>query len=160
MAESDHGGGRATRFSVDATIALGSAAFGLLIGLIGLSMATAQQASTGDRVPGLLAVSFAVWFAYRGATAGKVTVGDQMVTTRSFLRTRHYRASELASAEVRIGRTGPNGFGRQYLVLRRVDGSDVAFRGLNCKPVCDGQTPTVVEQCVAAISSALEDDPG
>jgi hypothetical protein len=155
MAESQSGGEKASRFSVNATVALASIVAGLVFGLIGLSMVTVQKASTGDRIFGCVLIAFAAWFAYRGVTGGKVVVTHDGVTTRSFLRTRHYPADSLSGAEVRVGQTGPNGFGRQYLVLRRADGGQVAFKELNCRPVGDSEGETVVEQAAEAIQAAL-----
>lgn len=156
MTRSDLSDGPVERFSVNGSVAAGSVVLGLVFGLIGLSMLAVSKASPGDRVFGCVLIGVALWFTYRGVRTGKVVVSGDEVTTRSFLRTRRYRVDALAGVEVRVGQTGPNGFRRQYLVLRRTDGGQVAFKDLNCRPARPGEPQTVVERAAEAIQKALD----
>jgi hypothetical protein len=146
---------RAERFGVNRSVAVGAVVFASVCGLIGLSMMTVHTSPVGGRIFGAVMVVFAVWFGFRGVTGGRVTVSATSVTTRSFLRTHRYQPGKLAGARVGIGQTGPSGFGRQYLVLTLTDGSEVAFRELNCRPAPNGEVATVVERAVSAIGQAL-----
>jgi hypothetical protein len=57
--------------------------------------------------------------------------------------------------EVAVGRTGMNGFGREYLVLHRRDGATATFKDLNAKPSVTHST--IVQEAARAINQALRD---
>jgi hypothetical protein len=125
--------------------------FGGAFAFLGLA-GVANGAGFGARLFALLLVGFGVWFAYRGARSASVSIDDAGVTTHSFLRTRRYRWAALAGAAVGVGRTGPTGPGRQFLVLHLRDGSEVAFRELNAQVDSVGK-PTVVEEAAQAVNA-------
>ena len=97
----------------------------------------------------------AAWFTYRGVRSGTVVLSDDAVTTHGFLRTRRYLLPDLSGADVRIGQTGPSGFGREYLVILRADGTEAPFKELNSPPAHDGNPTTVVQRAAAAIRGAV-----
>lgn len=70
------------------------------------------------------------------------------------VRTRRYSFSELRAVGVEVGRTGVNGFGREYLMFYLADGRDVAFKELNCRPPTTDE-PTVVRRAAACVNERL-----
>jgi hypothetical protein len=90
--------------------------------------------------------------ALRSATV-IVTASD--VELLGFVRTRRHHLDDLASVEVAVGRTGMNGFGREYLVLHRRDGATATFKDLNAKPSVTHST--IVQEAARAINQALRD---
>ncbi len=127
------------------------AAFGALIALLGL----AGLAEPSSRGTGAIYLSFGLYTLVRGLRSACVVVRGSGVTTRSMLRTRRYAFSELRGVEVAVGRTGFNGFGREFLVLHLSDGRDVAFKELNCKPSKEPGEASVVTRASACIAERL-----
>ena len=121
----------------------------MLIALIGLG-----GASRGE-VTGLGYLAFGGFTVFRGLRSSSVSVDSDAVLTRSILRTRRFPVSKLAGVEVAVGRTGMNGFGREHLVLSRIDGPPFAFKELNAKP--SATELTEVRRAAAAIDAAIRD---
>lgn len=117
----------------------------VLTGLGGLSQ--------GATIEGLVWVLVGFVFAYRGLRSATVLVTPTEVELRGFARTRHVTIGELSQVVVAIGRTGMNGFGREYLVLHRSDGTQLAFKELNAKPTKTADT--VVQRAARAIGEAM-----
>jgi hypothetical protein len=120
------------------------ASYWALITLIGITLIT----DPASRWAGLVFIVLGLFLAWRSLRSSTVVVDDTGVVTRSVVRTRRYAYSDLRNVEVAVGRTGWNGFGREYLVFHRFDGHDVAFRGLNCRPSGDPAGVSVV-RCAA-----------
>ena len=98
----------------------------------------------------LLAVGvLAMTRAWRSAT---VVVRDSDIELRGFLRTRRIPLASLDHAEVAVGQTGMNGYGREYLTLLQRDGAALAFKELNAKPSPVG---TEVQSAVRQINSTI-----
>jgi hypothetical protein len=93
--------------------------------------------------------------AIRSFYSSDVLVDEGTVRTRSVAFTRTYPLKDITSASVEIGRTGMNGFGREYLVLHRVDGTDVAFKELNSAPSASSVALTTVQQAARAINDRI-----
>jgi integrase len=74
----------------------------------------------------------ALWF-WRGAATSNVILRADSVELRGVVWTRRIPLRELASVTVATGRTGMNGFSREYLVLHRRNGTDSSFKELNSK---------------------------
>lgn len=125
------------------------AGFSLLLLVIGSSGLSAPE-SRGQGV--FFAVLGAVSLV-RAVRSSQVEVDAAGVTTRSMLRTRRYAFEDLATVEVRVGRTGLNGFDREYLVFHRTDGPAMAFKELNCRPSPDEST--VVHRASRCIRNRL-----
>jgi hypothetical protein len=89
----------------------------------------------------------------RARRSSRLEVDAAGVTTRSMLRTRRHLFKDLESVDVVVGRTGLNGFDREYLEFRRADGDVVAFRELNCRP-SPGEA-TVVRRAAECIGERL-----
>jgi hypothetical protein len=119
------------------------ASYWALITLIGVTMITEP-----DRWAGLVFIVLGVFLAWRSLRSSTVVVDDTGVITRSVVRTRRYAYSALRDVEVAVGRTGSNGFGREYLVFHHLDGHDGTFRALNCRPPGDPAGGSVV-RCAA-----------
>lgn len=124
----------------------GYSALIIFIGFGGLS-------APGSRGQGVFFVAFGVFSLVRARRSARVEVDTAGVLTRSMFRTHRYLFQDLATVEVAVGRTGLNGFGREYLVLRRKDGEVVAFKELNCRP-SPGEA-TVVGRAAACIQERL-----
>jgi hypothetical protein len=140
----------ARRFDNRQAQVVGAVCFGLfgLIGVAGL---------VSGRLEGLIWLSVGVVLAVRGLRSSCVVVDGSGVVTRSIVRARRSGFSELRAVEVAVGRTGMNGFGREYLVLHRADGQDVAFKELNCRPPKDPGRDSVVRDAASCINGRLSD---
>jgi hypothetical protein len=125
--------------------------FSALIAVIGLAM----LAEAATRWSGACFLVFGVLFGIRALRSSNIVVDHSGVTTRSIVRTHRYAFSELQGVAVAVGRTGLNGFGRQYLILHRSDGGEVAFRELNSSPPEHPGTTSVVQRAAASISARL-----
>lgn len=127
------------------------ATYGTLVSAVGLS-----QIASSQEVYGLVLVITGIIVAWRGASTSCVIVGKSTVSTRSAIWTRRYALFELHHAEVAVGQTGFNGFGREYLVFHRKDGRDVRFKGLNCRPPKDPIGTSVVRRAAHCINERLQ----
>src|SRR5207248_1422237 len=91
--------------------------------------------------------------AFRALRSSRVILGEQAVETRSMLRTHRYPVDSIRSVVVERGRTGMNGYGREYLALTLANGEVVRFKELNAKPRADGET--VVQHAARAITAVI-----
>jgi hypothetical protein len=126
---------------------IAAACFGGLVVLLGLAGLT-QGAWT--------AVAFLIVggaFLYRGLRSATVVLTDSEVELRGFARTRRLRVADLSVVDVAVGRTGMNGFGREYLILKQRDGTTSAFKELNAKP--SSARLTVVQEAARALNAAI-----
>lgn len=123
-----------------------AAAVFALIGLGGLA---------AGHLEGLIWLLFGAFSIVWALRSSCVVVDATSVVTRSMVRTRRYPLSELRGVEVVVGRTGFTGFGREYLVVHRADGQDVAFKELNCRPPMEPDGTSVVRRAAAAINGRL-----
>jgi hypothetical protein len=103
-------------------------AFGFGIALLGVAMLV-----TADLF-GIALALVGVLLAARALTTSCLTIDDTGVTTRSLIRKRRFEFEDLRGVDVEVGRTGMNGFDREYLVLHCSDGIDYAFKDLNNRP--------------------------
>lgn len=126
----------------------GAVCFGLFA-LIGLAML--MQASS--MVSGLVFGILSGYLVVRAMGTSNVILHDDEVETRSIVRIRHYALADLERVDVAVGRTGMNGFGREYLVLHRRDGTTTDFKELNAKPSTGHET--AVQRAARAINEAL-----
>jgi hypothetical protein len=94
-----------------------------------------------------------VVFAWRAAITSNVVLRADRVELRSIVRTRRIPLERIARVEVAVGRTGMSGFGREYLLLHRRDGTTASFRELSSKP--SGHSQTIVQRAVLEINAAL-----
>jgi hypothetical protein len=101
-----------------------------LFALIGISMV----AHSATRWSGASFTVVSAFLLVRALRSSGVVVDGAGVVTRSLVRTRRYEFAGLRGVDVAVGRTGFTGFGREYLVFRRVDGWDASFKELNCRP--------------------------
>ncbi len=127
-----------------------------LFALIGLSMVVAPAGSS-TRLYGACFTLLSVLLAVQALRSSCVVVDDSAVVTRSIVRTRRYLFVELRGVDVAVGRTGFNGFGREFLVLHLSDGRDVVFKELNCKPSKEPGEASVVTRASACIAERLSD---
>jgi len=123
--------------------------FSLLILLIGLGGLSAPE----SRGQGVFFAALGVTSLVRALRSSSVDVDVVGVTTRSMLRTRRHLFEDLSSVDVVVGRTGLNGFDREYLVFHHTDGAAVAFKELSCRPSSD--EVTVVQSAAACIRERL-----
>ena len=128
---------------------------GLLFLLIGVGLAADHRSGVGAKAFAWVLVAFSLRFIYRGVLSATVLVSSAAVSLRSLFRTRRYPLATIERAEVKVGRTGPNGFGRQYPVLHLATGSEVPFRELNAKPPKPAADPSVVQRAVELINQAI-----
>lgn len=129
---------------------------GFLFALLGLAEVTSGSTTGAEpRVFGSVLLAFGLLFAYRGFLSATVIVNPPRVTTRGFARSHVYKTEDLVDVEVRTGRTGFNGYGREYLALRLKDGSWKQFTELNAKPAGVGEPPTLVRNAVEVIRGQL-----
>jgi hypothetical protein len=126
--------------------------FGSVIVAIGL--AGMAQRSPGEKVQGLLWVLVGVATVWRGWITSNVVLRSDTVELRSIVRTRRIPLTFIDSVEVAVGRTGMNGFTREYLVLHEHDGVARSFKELNSKPSTLAET--VVQRAAREINSALD----
>lgn len=131
---------------------LAMAGFGGLFVVLGLA---GLAASSGTAVIYLL---FGVFTIARGLRSSSVIVDELGVTTRSMVRTRRYRYSELRGVEVAVGPTGFASSSREHLVFQRVDGQDVAFKELNCTPKHSPEATSIVRCAAVCIGERLRGD--
>ena len=149
----------AMRFSAPTARFVGAGA-ALVFALLGLALAFSPEEGLGSQLFGVALGLGAIWFAWRSARSATVVVSPAAgVTTRSVFRTRRYPAAALASARVGVGNSGPNGWGRQYLVLVLGDGSQFGFTELNARAPRHRSVSTVVERCVVAINEVVSPPP-
>jgi len=128
---------------------IAGACFGAVVAFIGLGgLASGEFGAAAILAGGL-------FFSYRALRSATVVLSSSDVELRGFARTRRLRLKDLAAAEVAIGQTGMNGFGREYLVLHRHDGAKAAFKELNAKP--SPTESTVVHKAARAINDALRE---
>jgi hypothetical protein len=120
----------------------------LLIGLAGIA-----QPETGDKVRGLVWMTLGIAIIWRAAVTSNVVLRTNRVELRSIVRTRRVSLQQLDSVSVEVGRTGMNGFAREYLVLHLHDGATAAFKELNSKP--SDTAETVVQRAAREINAAL-----
>jgi hypothetical protein len=150
-------GGHPARFSNE----LARFAFvvaGFWFAIIGLAELTAGHSiDAGQRISGACLTGAGLWFAWRGNRSTTVIVGDERVILRSLIKTRSYAVGDLLGARVEIGRTGPNGFGREYLVLECRDGSTVPFKELNARPSKTQPEESVVQEAASTIRQRVGD---
>jgi hypothetical protein len=123
------------------------AAYGGLFALIGV--AGLAQPAAGDRMRGAVFLAFGCWTTFRALRSSAVVMRATHVELRSIVRTRRIALGDIASVDVEVGRTGMNGFGREYLVIHLRDGSTLSFRELNSKP--STSSVTVVQDAARAI---------
>lgn len=151
--------GPPVRFSVDSArfvvMAVGcifaAAGFDELIGGWGVG---ALQVSVA-----LFFLGFGIFAVIRGFLSATVIVAPRAITLRSAYRTRIIPTTEVSGTAVEVGNTGFNGWGRQYLVVTKTDGTVIRFKELNAKvPEVPG-VQTVVERCVAAINEVVSPPP-
>ena len=122
--------------------------FGALVVFLGWS-----GLSTGDWAGGALFSLIGATFWWRARSTSKVVVRADTVELRGFGRTRRVPLMAIVNVDVAVGRTGMNGFGREYLVIYRKDGTTTSFKELNSKPSREG--PTIVQQAAQAINDSL-----
>jgi hypothetical protein len=120
----------------------------VLIGLAGLSQ--------GDIVSGPIWGLVGAFSVVRALRSSSIVVDETGVTTRSMVRTRRYGFQDLHEAEVAVGRTGVNGFGREYLIFHRVDGGAIAFKEVNSLPAKEAGSTTIVRRAAATINQRLQ----
>ncbi len=123
-----------------------ASAYGALIVLIGLS-----GLITGHPAEGAGFLIFGAAFAVRAIRSSNVVVREDVIETRSMLRTRHFATAALSGADVAVGRVGVVLYRREYLLLRCKDGHEVPFKELNAKP----GPRTVVREAVEAINQRV-----
>jgi hypothetical protein len=129
---------------------------GIFFALLGLAqLADGRPVAAGSRIFGGCLLAAGVWFAWRGYRSATVIVERGRVVTRSFLRSSSYRTADLVGADVEVGQTGFNGFGREYLVLELADGSRRAFKELNARPTHPPEESTVVRRAAEAIGDEI-----
>ena len=102
-------------------------AFGAFVILIGAAGLGARGAGAWP----VLLMAFGAVSIFTSLRRATVIVTAELVHFRGALRTRTYRVEEIERAEVPIGRTGPNGRGRQFLRLHVLDGDVADFGELN-----------------------------
>ena len=127
----------------------------LLFPVVVVTIGLALLAQKGSLVTGLVYALSGAFLAFRVLHSCCVTIGESDVRTRSVLRTRRYRFSELAEVEVRVSRTGWLGFwNREYLVFCLVDGRRIAFRDLNSRSGPRNEE-SVVRRAAASINRRI-----
>jgi hypothetical protein len=145
-----HGTDHEARFrNRQAQVAL--ATFSGLIAFIGLAGITQR----GSRLSGVVFLVLGVASLIRALRSSDVIVDDEAVYARSILRTRRFPLADLDRVQVEVGRTGMNGFGREYLRLYLKEDRDFSFRELNSKPSLPDEHASVVQQAAAAINARL-----
>ena len=127
------------------------AAFSVLIAVIGL----ATMFDVASRISGGVFFVLGVLFTVRSLKSSSVWVDASAVSTRSIVRTRRYAFSEILGADVAVGRTGLAAFDREHLLIRLIDGREIAFKELNCRVPRDSST-SIVRSAAACINSRLE----
>lgn len=125
--------------------------FSLLILFIGLGGLSAPE----SRGQGVFFAALGAVSLVRALRSSRLDVDAAGVTTRSMLRTRRHRFEDLSTVDVVVGRTGLNGFDREYLAFHRTDGAVVAFKELNCRP-SPGEA-TVVRRAALCIRERLSE---
>jgi hypothetical protein len=127
-----------------------SAGFFAFIAILGLLMT-----SHGDAIAGWIFAGVGLGLVVRAFCSCDVVVDQNEVRMRSLVFTRRFALKDITSADVEVGRTGMNGFDREYLVLHRVVGADVAFKELNSAPSTSSVAVTTVQQAAHAINERI-----
>lgn len=144
---------RSSRRFVNEAARLPTIVAGVAFALLGLAMSADSRSVAGaQRASGIGFMVLGLLFAYRGFVSAVVIVSRDRVVTRSFLRSRTYPMADLVGVRVEVGRTGLNGFNREYLVLELADGSLSRFRELNAPVPGDQAESTVVRRAAEAIA--------
>lgn len=128
---------------------------GLLFALLGLAQLMDGRSGAGAKVFAACVLLGGLWFAWRGFLSATVIVERDRVIVRSFLRSRSYQMTDLSGVDVEVGRTGPAGFGREFLVLERSEGPKVRVKELNARLAEPPDHATIVQQAAEAIGRAL-----
>ncbi len=97
-----------------------------------LSLGMIVDASS--RVVGLIFLAGSMAVFVRACISPRVDVGPDRIALASLFRTRRIELSEIESIDVAVGRTGMNGFGREFLVLQLHDGVAIRFTDMNAAP--------------------------
>lgn len=127
-----------------------SAGFFGFIAILGLLMT-----SHGDAIAGWIFAGVGLGLVVRAFCSCDVVVDQNDVRMRSLVFTWRYPFRDITEADVEIGRTGMNGFDREYLVLHRVKGNSVAFKELNSAPSSSSVALTTVQQAAQAINRRI-----
>ena len=127
------------------------AVFSAVIIVIGLSMLADRR----SRVAGAIFSIWGIGSLFRALNSSDVILEVASVRTRSIVRTRRFPLADLVHVEVKVGRTGMNGFGREYLAFHLKDGREFGFKEFNSKPSGPGASATVVQRAAAAINARL-----
>jgi hypothetical protein len=96
----------------------------------------------------------AALLAYRALSSSAVVVDHWGIETHSMMRTHRYAFTDLNRVEVAVGRTGMTGFDREYLLIHRRDGRDIAFKALNCRR-SKGDAVSVVARAAVSKNTRL-----
>jgi hypothetical protein len=131
---------------------IGGLAFSVVVMLLAVSGFIADDSS---RIFSALLFLFGLAFGIRSVVSSLVIVSHDGVTTRSFLRTRHFSFSDLRWVDVVVGWTGPTGFRREHLVFHLVNGEDYALRDFNCPRLKRPGGSNVVRQAAESIHRRL-----
>lgn len=139
--------GRGERRFTNGGARAAGAAFGGLLAVLGLAGLVTSDWS------GVVYVLVGGVFAFRALSSSALIVSSSSIQLRGFARTRRIQLDDVSGAEVAVGRTGMNGFGREYPLMHRRDGATCMFKELNAKPTPNRST--VVQEAAGAINDAV-----
>lgn len=126
----------------------------LSLGALGILIGIAVFASS-NHLQGAVCVLFGLAFGTRGWVSSSIQVSDQSILLRSIAYARRYNLADVESVDVTCGRTGLNGFGREYLVFAFRDGQKREFKDFNARPPRSSDGASVVRYAASVIAGRL-----
>jgi hypothetical protein len=100
-------------------------------------------------------VLFGLAFGIRGWVSSSIRVSECCILLRSIAYTRRYKREDVRSVDIARGRTGLNGFDREYLVFVFRDGQRREFKDLNARPPKSIEGASVVRYAASKIAGWL-----
>ncbi len=130
-------------------------ALAVFAGILGILGVAGLIAENGSLIAGIGFIAAAGLILSRALQSATVIVSDRVVIARSVFRRRRFDLSELRRAELAVGKVGINGFDREYLVLKRLDGGEFAFKELNARLVKPPNCDSVVRRATRCINGLI-----